>query len=180
MNLHMTLISAEPSLPDILGQGLNIVFCGINPGVQAAAAGHHFLGRGNRFWPVLHFAGFTPHQLRPDEDRTVLEYGLGLTTAVARPTRSAGELHAEEFSRLASSLIGKLELYQPRWIAFLGKAAYAGITGMQDVHWGEQSGRLGATRIWILPNPSGLNRSFTTARLVDAYAALWRATFKSQ
>lgn len=180
INLHMTHNPTGQTLPDILEHGLEVVFCGINPGVQAAAAGHHFLGRGNRFWPVLHLAGFTPRALSPEEDRTVLAHGLGLTTAVARATSSADELRREEFLDARASLTHKLELYQPRWIAFLGKAAYAGISGRQDVDWGEQPGRIGPTRVWILPNPSGLNRSFQTARLVDAYTAFRRATLKQQ
>jgi TDG/mug DNA glycosylase family protein len=151
------------------------VFCGINPGVDAAAAGHHFLGRGNRFWPVLHLAGFTPQLVAPREDRSVLAYGLGLTVAVGRPTRGADEILAEEFVRSASALVRKLELYQPRCIAFMGKAAYMAITGKRRVDWGEQAERLGGARVWILPNPSGLNRGFTRERLVEAYSELKRS-----
>jgi len=164
-------------LPDILAPGLKVVFCGINPGAAAATCGHHFLGRGNRFWPVLHLAGFTPHQLTPQEDGSVLQYGLGLTTAVARATSRADELHAEEFAQSAAALLQKLELYRPRHIAFLGKAAYAGIIGRHDIEWGEQAGALGPCRVWVLPNPSGLNRGFAKARLAAAYTDLRRAAF---
>ena len=69
------------SLPDILAPGLSIVFCGINPGLRAATTGHHFAGRGNRFWKVLHLAGFTNEEFRPENDRQLLHYGCGLTTA---------------------------------------------------------------------------------------------------
>lgn len=171
----MSEIALEQSLPDILDHGLQVVFCGINPGVDAAAAGHHFLGRGNRFWPVLHLAGFTPQLIAPRDDRDVLAYGLGLTVAVGRPTRGADEIMAEEFAGEASSLIRKLELYQPRCVAFLGKAAYMGISGKRRVEWGEQAERLAGARVWILPNPSGLNRGFTKEHLVEAYAALRRS-----
>jgi TDG/mug DNA glycosylase family protein len=171
----MSEIEQEQTLPDILDHGLSVVFCGINPGIDAAAAGHHFLGRGNRFWPVLHLAGFTPEQIAPRDDRSVLAYGLGLTVAVARATRGADEILADEFCRAAAALVAKLELYRPRCIAFMGKAAYQGITGRRRVEWGEQLERLGGTRVWILPNPSGLNRGFTKDRLVEAYAALRRA-----
>lgn len=159
-------------LADILAHGLRVVFCGINPGADAAAAGHHFLGRGNRFWPVLHLAGFTPHQLAPRDDGSVLAYGIGLTAAVARPTQRADQVEAGEFAGAASVLLGKLERYRPSCIAFLGKAAYLGITGKRDAAWGEQAELLGRTRVWILPNPSGLNRSFSKDQLVTAYAAL--------
>ena len=165
----------DQPLPDILEHGLRVVFCGINPGVDAAAAGHHFLGRGNRFWPVLHLAGFTPHQIAPADDARVLRYGLGLTAAVSRPTRSADELQADQFADSASALLRKLALYQPRCIAFMGKAAYMGMTGKRRVDWGEQAERLGGARVWILPNPSGLNRGFSKEQLVEAYAALKRA-----
>lgn len=167
--------AATPALADIIGPGLHVVFCGINPGVDAAAAGHHFLGRGNRFWPVLHLAGFTPRQLKPEEDRTVLDYGLGLTAAVARATRRADQVDADEFAQAGAALLAKMEKYRPRCIAFLGKAAYAGITGRREVAWGEQVERFGGARAWILPNPSGLNRGYTKDMLVDAYAALQRA-----
>ena len=171
----MVPIASAQALPDILGYGLKVVFCGINPGIDAAKAGHHFLGRGNRFWPVLYLAGFTPHQIMPQDDKTALEFGLGLTTVVSRPTNRADQIATTEFAAAASALLQKLERYQPRYIAFLGKAAYLGITGKRDVAWGEQSERFGATPIWILPNPSGLNRGYTKEQLVDAYAALNRA-----
>jgi TDG/mug DNA glycosylase family protein len=171
----MSDIAPGQSLPDILDHGLQVVFCGLNPGLDAAAAGHHFLGRGNRFWPVLHLAGFTPHQVAPQDDRTVLAYGLGLTAAAARPTRRADELQGEEYAQAAPALLGKLRSYQPRYLAFLGKAAYLGITGRRHADWGEQAGRLEATRVWILPNPSGLNRAFSLGQLVEAYAALRHA-----
>jgi TDG/mug DNA glycosylase family protein len=171
----LTELAAGPSLPDILAAGLQVVFCGINPGVDAAAAGHHFLGRGNRFWPVLHLAGFTPHQLAPQDDRDVLRYGLGLTVAVARPTRGADQLSPAEFAHAAQALLDKLEHYRPQCIAFLGKAAYQGISGKRQVAWGEQVERLAGARVWVLPNPSGLNRGFSRDSLVGAYAALKRS-----
>ncbi len=171
----MPSIAPEPALPDVLGHGLSVVFCGINPGIAAAAAGHHFLGRGNRFWPVLHLAGFTPHQVAAQDDRSVLAFGLGLTAAVSRATSRADQVQGDEFAQAAAELFDKLARYQPQCIAFLGKAAYLGITRQRAVQWGEQPERLGTTRVWILPNPSGLNRGFSQGRLVEAYAELRRA-----
>ncbi len=162
----------QESLPDILGHGLKVVFCGINPGADAAMAGHHFLGRGNRFWPVLHLAGFTPYQLAPEDDGTLLEFGLGLTAAVARPSQRADQIGAVEFANAAPALLEKLEFYKPACIAFLGKAAYAAMTRKQELSWGEQPERFGGARVWILPNPSGLNRGYTKEKLVEAYSAL--------
>ncbi len=170
----MSTIEAEQALPDILAHGLTVVFCGINPGVDAAAGGHHFLGRGNRFWPVLHLAGFTPHRVAPQDDGSVLDFGVGLTAAVGRATQRADQVQAEEFKTAGAVLREKIALYQPRCIAFLGKAAYAGITGKRKVSWGEQAQRFGGARVWLLPNPSGLNRSFSKEQLVDAYSELNR------
>lgn len=170
-----TTADVEQTLPDILAHGLHVVFCGINPGADAAAAGHHFLGRGNRFWPVLHLAGFTPYQVAPENDRAVLDFGLGLTAVVSRPTNRADQIQKEEFAHAASALLAKLEFYKPLCIAFLGKAAYAAMTGKRQVAWGEQPERFGGARVWVLPNPSGLNRGFTKEKLVDAYSELRRA-----
>lgn len=167
--------SDQPSLPDILAPGLSVVFCGINPGASAAVAGHHFLGRGNRFWPVLHQAGFTPQQIIPSDDRSVLAFGLGLTTAVERATRRASDLESGEFKHAASALREKIERYQPLCIAFLGKAAYAGITRQNKLEWGDQRQTFGGARVWILPNPSGLNRGYSLEQLVAAYSELRRA-----
>ena len=110
----MSHSTTAPGLPDILGPGLQVVFCGLNPGVDAAIAGHHFLGRGNRFWPVLHLAGFTPHQVVPQDDRSVLDFGLGLTAAVGRPTQRAEQVGADEFAQAAAGLLQKLALAQPQ------------------------------------------------------------------
>ncbi|WP_254926460.1 G/U mismatch-specific DNA glycosylase [Janthinobacterium sp. PC23-8] len=171
----MTESTMAQGLPDILGPGLQVVFCGLNPGADAAAAGHHFLGRGNRFWPVLHLAGFTPHLLAPQDDASVLAFGLGLTAAVGRPTQRADQVGQEEFAQAAAGLSHKLALLQPQWVAFLGKAAFAAMTGKRQLEWGEQAGRFGGARVWILPNPSGLNRGYTKQQLVQAYTELRRA-----
>jgi len=170
-----TALATTASLPDILGPGLEVVFCGLNPGMAAAAAGHHFLGRGNRFWSVLHQAGFTPYPLTPQEDCRVLDYHIGLTAMVARPTARATQVMRQEYAAAVPDLLQKLDYYQPHCLAFLGKAAYQAIVDQREIDWGEQPQHLGAVRVWVLPNPSGLNRGFSTAQLVEAYAALKRA-----
>jgi TDG/mug DNA glycosylase family protein len=160
------------SLPDILAPNLAVVFCGINPGARAAAAGHNFVGHSNRFWRAIHLAGFTPHQIAAENDRDLLTYGCGLTTAVARPTRRADELTREELVAATDALRRKMQHYAPRTIAFLGKAAYAAIVGRRDVPWGPQAERFAGADVWVLPNPSGLNRGFSLGELVEAYGAL--------
>jgi TDG/mug DNA glycosylase family protein len=159
-------------LPDVLAQHLSVIFCGINPASTAAAAGRHFVSPSNRFWRVLHLAGFTPSQIRPEDDRTILHHGCGLTTAVARPTRQAGDLSRKELRQAASTLKAKVEYYAPRVIAFLGKAAYAAMMENQEIAWGLQPLRFGGATAWVLPNHSGLNRNFSLSALVTAYAEL--------
>lgn len=160
------------SLPDILAKNLSVIFCGINPGQTAATAGRHFVNRSNRFWRVLHLAGFTPEQILPENDRSILTYGYGLTTAVARPTRRASDLSAEEFVLAASQLERKIASLTPHSIAFLGKAAYATIAKNPDIQWGRQEIPFAGASVWVLPNPSGLNRNFSLDALVIAYREL--------
>lgn len=163
-------------LPDIISGQLSVLFCGINPGMAAAATGHHFEGRANRFWRVIHLAGFTPEELSPREDRRILEYGCGLTTVVARPTASADALSKQDFVDAAFGFEQKIAIYAPTFVAFLGKAAYAALTDARDISWGRQPMALQGSEVWVLPNPSGRNRAFTLERLVDAYRELHLAT----
>ncbi|MFJ2709702.1 G/U mismatch-specific DNA glycosylase [Pseudomonas sp. NPDC087346] len=165
-------------LQDILAEGLDVVFCGINPGLLAAAEGHHFAGRGNRFWRTLHLAGFTPHEVQPEDDRSILQFGCGLTAVVDRPTARADQLSVAEFTAAAADFESKIARHAPCVVAFLGKAAYAGLSGQKDVAWGPQAQTFGNAAVWVLPNPSGRNRAFTLEQLVDAYQKLHAATFK--
>ena len=168
----MTHSDPLQSLPDILEPGLSVVFCGINPGVLAASTGRHFAGRGNRFWRVVHLAGFTPEQISPDDDHTLLQYGCGLTTVVSRPTARADELSPREFKAAATEFEQKIERYAPQCVAFLGKMALSAMSGTRDIDWGLQPATFGGARAWVLPNPSGLNRTFSLDALVTAYREL--------
>ncbi|WP_413990852.1 G/U mismatch-specific DNA glycosylase [Labrys okinawensis] len=160
------------ALPDILAEHLSVIFCGINPAATAAAAGHSFVSPSNRFWRALHLAGFTPVQLRPQDDATLVKYGYGLTAAVSRPTRSASDLSRGELVAAGAALEARISRYAPRFVAFLGKPAYAAIAGKAEIPWGPQSDRFGGASVWVLPNPSGLNRAFTLEALVEAYRSL--------
>jgi mismatch-specific thymine-DNA glycosylase len=168
------------ALPDIIAGQLAVVFCGINPGMTAAAAGHHFAGRGNRFWRVIHLAGFTPGEILPENDHTILRYGCGLTTVVERPTARADQLSVQEFIAVAGHFEHKIARYAPRFVAFLGKAAYSALSGRREIAWGSQSTTLGGAAVWVLPNPSGRNRAFSLDQLVSAYRQLYQATDQSQ
>ena len=158
--------------PDILERGLYVIFCGLNPALTAAAAGHNFSHRNNRFWAVLHLAGFTDVRLHPENERRLLEYGCGITAIIHRPTSRAEEIAPEEFRKARSGFEAKMHHYAPRSIAFLGKRGFSIMTGQPDVDWGRYPSGVGGTMAWILPNPSGLNRSFTLEALVRAYSEL--------
>jgi TDG/mug DNA glycosylase family protein len=159
-------------LEDILAEQLAVIFCGINPGMTAAAQGHHFAGRGNRFWRTLHLAGFTPGQVQPEDDRTILQYRCGLTAVVERPTASADQLSLHEFTAAGAAFEQKIARHAPRFVAFLGKAAYGALSGRREVAWGLQAQTFGNAAVWVLPNPSGRNRGFSLEQLVTAYREL--------
>jgi TDG/mug DNA glycosylase family protein len=163
------------ALPDIIGDRLGVLFCGVNPGLLAASSGHHFAGRSNRFWRTLHLAGFTPQELTPEQDRMLLQYGCGLTTVVARATAGVSQLSPQDFTAAAGAFERKVARHAPRYVAFLGKAAYAALSGRRDLAWGRQPEFMAGAAIWILPNPSGRNRAFTLDHLVAAYRELHAA-----
>ncbi|PWR07833.1 G/U mismatch-specific DNA glycosylase [Micromonospora sicca] len=164
--------AADKLLPDLIAPGLDVLFVGINPGLWSAATGWHFARPGNRFWPALHRGGFTPRQLHPSEQDELLGWGLGITNLVARATARADELTAEELLTGADILTGKVERYRPRWVAVVGVTAYRIGFARPKATFGPQPELLGAARLWVLPNPSGLNAHFTPETLGAAFAEL--------
>ena len=148
--------------------------------MSAAVAGHHFAGRSNRFWRVIHLAGFTLEEIRPESDRTICRYRCGLTAVVDRPTARADQLSAQDFIAVAAHFEQKIARYAPRFVGFLGKAAYSVLVGRRDVAWGSQPVAFGGAAAWVLPNPSGRNRAFTVDRLVGAYRQLYLAANRTQ
>ena len=159
---------------DVLADGLNVVFCGINPAATAARSGHSFSHPSNRFWSVLHLAGFTDHRLRPQDERQLLTYGYGITAVVSRPTTRASDITTSEIRSAAPQFEAKIRHYAPRTVAFLGKRAVHALLPGNVLPWGPQPFRIADTPIWVLPNPSGLNRNFSLDALVAAYAELRR------
>lgn len=157
---------------DILAPDLDVVFCGLNPASTAAADGHNFSNRSNRFWPVLHLAGFTDVRLQPQDERRLLEYGCGISAVVSRPTTRADEIGPAEFRAARPEFEAKMRRYAPSVIAFLGKRAFSAMVGRPDIGWGRYPEQFAAATAWILPNPSGLNRNFAMADLVTAYGEL--------
>ncbi|WP_445144088.1 G/U mismatch-specific DNA glycosylase [Dyella sp. Tek66A03] len=160
-------------LPDIIAPRLAVLFCGINPGMLAAATGHHFAGRANRFWRVVHLAGFTPQEIQPENDRQILQYQCGLTSVVKQPTARADQLSPGDFKAAAAEFEQKIARYAPRFVAFLGKTAYAVLSGQREIAWGLQDATITGSAILVLPNPSGRNRAFTLDQLVEAYRQLY-------
>ena len=158
--------------PDILARKLDVIFCGLNPALSAAVAGHNFSNGSNRFWKVLHLAGFTDVRLQPQDERRLLEYGCGITAVVRRPTKRAADVAPEEFRQTRLEFEAKMRRYAPRAIAFLGKRALSAMIGRADLDWGRFPAEFAGTMAWILPNPSGLNRGFSVDALVSAYKEL--------
>src|SRR5437660_12526146 len=152
--------AAGKTVPDVIGLNLRVLFCGINPGLYTAAVGHHFARPGNRFWPALHKSGFTKRLLSPFDERELLKNSLGITNVVSHATASASELTKEDFVRGGRILRRKVRRYQPRIVAILGIEAYRKAFGCVDVEVGEQKKTIGGARLWVLPNPSGLNANY--------------------
>lgn len=161
-------------VPDVIASDLRILFCGINPGLYSAAAGHHFAGPNNRFWPMLHLSGFTPTLLRPAEETKLLELGLGITNLVPRTTSKADHLSSNELRRGAQRLIRKTLRTCPQILAILGLGAYRIAFQEPRAACGLQDRTIGKTRIWLLPNPSGLNAHHSNAQLARLFRDLRR------
>src|SRR5438874_4099396 len=166
------LAAAGKRVPDLIAPGLRVLFCGINPGLYSAATRHHFARPGNRFWPALHAGGFTPRVLKPWEERELLAWGYGITNLVARATASAAELRKEEFVAGARRLDRKVKRYKPEWVAVVGIGAYRMAFGRPKAVIGPQAERIGPARLWLLPQPSGLNANHQMPELTAAFRQL--------
>jgi double-stranded uracil-DNA glycosylase len=165
--------AAENALvPDVIASDLDVLFCGINPGLYSGAVGHHFARPGNRFWRTLYASGFTDRVLSPFEEHDLLELGLGITNLVERATATAERLKADELRRGADKLGPKLARYGPKWIAFLGLTAYRVAFGCKHATVGPQKRWIGKTAVWLLPNPSGLNAHWQLPDLAAVFEVL--------
>ena len=163
----------------MVAPGLRVLFCGINPGLYSAATGHHFARPGNRFWPALAAAGFTPRQLHPSEERLLLQAGYGLTNLVARATAAADELTPKELVAGRRRLARKVRRLRPRAIAFLGLGAYRQAFGNPEAPLGRQRERFQGAEIWVLPSPSGLNANYQMPALVQWFRRLWQRSARA-
>jgi TDG/mug DNA glycosylase family protein len=162
-------------IPDVLppdGEPLRVLLCGINPGLYSVATAHHFARPGNRFWPALHLSGFTPRRLSPSEQDLLPSYGLGITNLVRRATARADELTAEELREGGLRLRALVERHRPTYLAIAGVTAYRTAFAHPRAQIGPQDETFGEARLWILPNPSGLNASWPLARIAAEFTRL--------
>ena len=167
--------AAGRRVPDVAGEGLRVLFVGINPGLYSAAAGHHFARPGNRFWKALQLGGMTSTVLAPDQEQDLLALGIGVTNIVARATTAASDLSDDELRSGARVLERKIRRMRPTVAAFLGLGAFRTAFARPGAVTGEQPRRIGDTRVWLLPNPSGLNANHQLPDLGNAFAELGKA-----
>ena len=156
-------------LGEVGGPGLSVLFVGINPSLRSAEVGHHFARPGNRFWPTLYAAGFTPRRLSPEEDGLLPSFGVGVVNFVSRPTRSADELTVAELRAGAAELEDTVRAWAPRLVAVLGVVAYRAAFGRPHAKPGLQDESIGGRPVWVLPNPSGLNAHYKPADFARLY-----------
>src|SRR5215467_1375514 len=132
------------TLPDHLRKGMKLVIVGCNPSESSVRVGHYYAGRGNEFWPILYESGVVPEPFDYHDDRRVIEFGIGLTDLVKRPTKGVEELKSEEFA--------------PRVVAFNGKLTYEQFA-QRKCKYGIQKELLYGARVYVLPSTSGANNA---------------------
>ena len=164
--------AADRTIPDLVGDGLRVLFSGINPSLYSAATGQHFARPGNRFWPALHRSGFTPRLLHPSEQSGLPALGLGITNVVARATARADQLSPAELVEGGTILADVARRWRPRFLAVLGVTAYRTAFRRPGAVIGRQDHEIGGVPVLVLPNPSGLNARFQIADLAAEFARL--------
>jgi double-stranded uracil-DNA glycosylase len=163
------------AVPDVLGPGVRVVFCGINPGRMSAAAGAPFANPRNDFWRLVHAAGFTPRVLEPREAAELLQYGVGLTNAARRTTRGSGDLRKADFAGARERLEEIAVSLRPAAIGFVGKIAYTGPYG-GSVDYGLQETSLAETALFVLPSTSPANAAVPWDERLRWFSALRELT----
>ena len=159
---------------DLIDENLKVLFCGINPGMWSGATGFHFAKPGNRFWKTLHLAGFTDRILHPSEEHELLENGYGITSFCKRTTARADELTREEYVEGGKTLVKKINRFKPQNLAVLGIGAYRTAFRKPKAQLGRQAETIGTTKIWLLPNPSGLNAHYQLKDLAELFSEVRR------
>jgi TDG/mug DNA glycosylase family protein len=162
----------DRTLRDVIAPGLDVLFCGINPGLYSAATGFHFARPGNRFWPALHAGGFTPRRFDPSEWPDLLALGYGITNLVSRTTATADELSRDELLQGRKRLARTVKRYRPRILAIVGIGAYRVAFERPKAKLGRQEELLHGSIVWVLPNTSGLNAHHQPPMLARAFREL--------
>jgi double-stranded uracil-DNA glycosylase len=169
------LAAADKTVSDVIAPSLKVLFCGINPGLYSAFTGNHFARPGNRFWPAIHASGFSERLLHPSERRLLLKDGYGITNLVGRATAAADELTVDELQAGCECVRNKVKRYKPRFLAVLGVVAYRTAFDKPKATLGLQDETIGETKVWVLPNPSGLNAHFQAGDLAKLFRSLREA-----
>jgi TDG/mug DNA glycosylase family protein len=162
----------DRTIQNVLARDMRVLFCGINPGLYSGATGWHFARPGNRFWRVLHEAGFTDRVLHPSEQFLLPHFGLGITNLVNRTTATAAELSEDELRAGGERLRELVREWAPDWLAVVGVSAYRVAFADPTAPVGRQDLRIGRTGVWVLPNPSGLNAHYQLPELAAAFGEL--------
>lgn len=160
------------AIRDLVADDLDVLFCGINPGLYSAATGNHFARPGNRFWAALHEAGFTPVRLQPWQKAELLACRCGITNLVARGTATAAELDGDELRAGRKRLERTVRKYRPRAVAIVGIGAYRTAFDRPRAQPGRQPEDLAGAALWVLPNTSGLNANHRPADFARAFREL--------
>src|SRR5438067_3186768 len=164
-------VTERSAIPDVLGPGLEVVFCGINPGRVSAAAGAHFANPRNDFWRLLHDAAFTPRLLEPAEQFDLLDFGIGVTNAADRTTPGSGDLRRADFAGSLDRLREIALELRPHAIAFVGKEAYRGVF-RERAELGPQKRAIGDVGLFVLPSTSPANAAVPYAARLESFRAL--------
>ena len=165
------------TLPDYLVKGLHIVFVGLNPSEYSVKGGHYFANPRNRFWTALSRSGLVDREMTPQDDVTLLDYGIGLTDVVKRPTRQGSGLNAADFRRWAPALKAKILEYRPLIACFQGVTGYTAYLkhaeGINErAQLGLQQRVIGQSKVFVVPNPSPANAQYSMEDLVHWYQRL--------
>jgi len=163
------------TMEDLIDYNLKVLFCGINPGIWSGATGFHFAKPGNRFWKALRLGGFTDRILHPSEEHELLENGYGITSFCKRTTATAAELSNAEIVEGGKLLVKKIKKFKPQFLAVLGIGAFRTAFNQPKSKLGLQNEKIGKTKIWLLPNPSGLNAHYQLNDLAKLFSELSQA-----
>jgi TDG/mug DNA glycosylase family protein len=169
----------EQAVADLVGPDLRVLFCGINPGTLSGDLSLHFARPGNRFWKLLWAGGFTESILLPAEQHILPGLGIGITNLVGRVTAAASELSVAELREGATQLESKVGMLRPRCVAVLGLQAYRTAFLRTGAVIGLQPELLAGARLWLLPNPSGLQAHYQLPEMTEMYKALYELSFRA-